>query len=511
MERTTYPFPLAADSSHHSHYHRFMLGVEASVLAPFPKPYCVGALSRELPGLAEGLDLARWRKLYHASIPWRPGFGASHYAVGNVPPHCALPPEYGRPVRRFAAFDFVQIADPSVSALALVAGDRRVLERFVALADGFCSGVERGVRARDAGPSGSRSTGRMLAGQFAEPNNRWLMPFLHVHSRVLNFTSFGEAPGFLCCVDAASLARAGQGEMRRWAGRQAEFLSDLGYRAEVRGDRFPVLRVAGVAEKLLASMEAPRIAVLNILERLILGGGLPEHRGLVAQLPAAAIASMAEQLEALVASSLAYHRPAKVGIPSEGPWRGAVREHLGRQCPDALLALDAAAARARAALFDESLVPAPPVDAAHWHAPRAEALEARQQLPCDPELATTPVAAAPDPRAMGWLAREFEATIAEVNERICRAGPHDPVLSLRSILPELDQSCAGAEPGQVRESRALIGVELDLIARREPAAMRLERAPGILPRFPLPSLGDIFERAIVPRMACEQEIGGRSR
>ena len=57
MERPTYPFPLAVNSSHHSHYHRFLLGVAPSVLAPFPKPYCIGSLGPELSGLTESLDL----------------------------------------------------------------------------------------------------------------------------------------------------------------------------------------------------------------------------------------------------------------------------------------------------------------------------------------------------------------------------------------------------------------------------------------------------------------------
>jgi len=75
MERSAYPFPLAATSSHHSHYHRFLLGADPSVISPFPKPYCVGSLGAPMGRLAEDLNLARWRKLYHAAFPWVPGFG----------------------------------------------------------------------------------------------------------------------------------------------------------------------------------------------------------------------------------------------------------------------------------------------------------------------------------------------------------------------------------------------------------------------------------------------------
>ena len=263
MESSTYPFPLAASSSHHSHYHRFLLGADPAVLAPFPKPYCFGALSQTMSRLAQNLDLPRWRKLYNGAFPWVEGFGPNHYDVGNVAPHRPLPRAYGRPFRKFGAFDIVQVADPSVSALALVAGDQRVLDRFTAMGDGFCTRLEAGACAHAPGPSGTRQTGRMLAGLFVEPNNRWLMPFLHVHVRVLNFTSTGEAPGRLSCIDPAPMAREAQRARRQWVGRQADELSDLGYRVTLRGEPSPVIRVDGVSTRLLAAMEAPRIAVLQ--------------------------------------------------------------------------------------------------------------------------------------------------------------------------------------------------------------------------------------------------------
>jgi hypothetical protein len=509
MERNTYPFPLAVNSSHHSHYHRFLLGADPSVLAPFPKPYCVGSLAAPLGRLAGDLNLPRWRKLFHASIPWVEGFGPGHYDVGNVPAHRPLPQEYGRPSRRYGAYDFVQVADPSVSALALVAGDRRVLDRFMALGDTFCSQVEASAGTRDPGPSGLRTTGRMIAGQFAEPNNRWLMPFLHVHARVLNFTSFAETPGRLACIDSAALARGARRARADWVATQAQALSELGYRVSLGTDGAPALRVDGVSGRLVASMQAPRIAVMRILERIATGGRFPSAERLGAELPAVVIAAMAEQLESMIARSHSFFRPPKIGLPSEGPWRSAVREHLGRYCPGSLATLDAAAARARAVPCESSLFPTPPLDTAHIHVPAAEMLEAGDQRSSDPELGASGMPAPRTPAAPPWLAREFEETLAEVHERIVRVGPDDPLVGLRRILATIDQLAEGADVEQLRQSELLLGVEFGLRERRDAGMEARDVAPRPA-RIPLATLEELFEGASHGRMVQEREIGGRS-
>ena len=511
MDSSAYPFPLAAASSHHSSYHRFLLGADPSVIAPFPKPYCVGALASEMGRLSRDLNLARWRKLFHAAFPWVPGFGPGHYDLGNVPPHRPLPREYARPARRFGAFDFVQVADPCVSALALVAGDRRVLDRFRDLADDFCARVEAGACARNPGSSGGRATGRLLEGQFAEPNNRWLMPFLHVHARVLNFTSFAESPGKLECVDSAALARAGHAAKTAWVTRQAEALEGLGYRASVGPGAAPALRVDGVCVRLLAAIEAPRIAVLRILERMIGGDGPPCVERLGAELAPAVIAAMAEQLESVLARSLCAFKPAKVGIPSEGPWRAAVREHVGRVCPESLATLDAAAARAKATLLGSAVFPAPALDAAHCHAPLTESFEAGMQHPLDPELVAG-AQEAPGRPSSGWLVREFVRTLGDLNARIARRGTDEPLAPYRRMLAAIDGLSEGASPEQLRQSELLLGVELDRRARQVAPDVDAEwgRRPGGRQAHRLVSLEELFENASLPRLTCEQEIGGRS-
>jgi hypothetical protein len=461
MDTGTYPFPLAANSCHHSRYHRFLLGADPAILAPFPKPYCQGALVAPMRRLAETLTLQSWRKLFHGAIPWVEGFGPEHYAIGNVPAHRPLPRDYRRPLRRFGAFDFVQAADPSLTALALVAGDQRLIQRFALLGNTFCSEVETDVQARGTGPAPARWTGRLLAGQFLEPNNRWLMPYLHVHARVLNFTSPAEAPQRLACLDREALARAGARANRDWVAGQAGALSELGYRVAASGGARADLRVDGVGERLLAAMEAPRIAVLRLLERIVLGGCEPSADRLGAEMPPAVLAAMAEQLETFLARSLAFHKPPKVSFPSEGPWRDAVREHLRRHCPEDLALLDAAARQARAVPLEAAIFPAPPLDPAHAHAPALADLRGACQLPGDPELGAGIEEREPIRAPSLGLVREFEETLTEVNDRLVRVGLADPLVALRRTLARIDHPTEGADPEQLRQAAVLLDLELD--------------------------------------------------
>ncbi len=500
MEQGAYPFPLAAHSSHHSRYHRFLLGADPAVLAPFPKPYCLGALCAPLHHLAGNLNLQSWRKLFHGAIPWVDGFGPEHYAIGSIPPHRPLPREYGRPLRRFGAFDFVQAADPCVSALALVAGDQRIIERFTLLANDFCARLEPGVQATHPGPSGVRATGRMLSGQFIEPNNRWLMPYLHVHARVLNFTSFADAPPRLACLDRGALARCGERAKRGWLDRQADALSDLGYRVAGRPIEAPGLRVEGVPERLVATLEAPRLAVLRILERLVLG----ERERLAAHMPPAVVAAMADQLESMLTRSLAYHKPPKIGLPSEGPWRDAVREHLRSYCPGELALLDATAARAKAVPLQAAIFAAPALDPAHAHAPVADEFEAACQLPTDPELGAGFSLREPARTTSLWLVREFEQALAEVNDRLVRSGPGEPLAALRATLAASDHMAQGADPEQLRQSVVLLDLELDRRANLPDRANGRDRSPGHL------APDDLAECAATAYRVGERDFGGRT-
>jgi hypothetical protein len=155
--------------------------------------------------------------------------------------------------------------------------------------------------------------------------------------------------------------------------------------------------------------------VLRLLERIIAGDREPSAERLGAELPPAVIAAMAEQLESVLARSLSIYKPAKIGIPSEGPWRGAVREHMFHHCPEALAKLDAAATRARAVLSESAVFSTPPLDPAHCHAPGIESIEAPDQMPIDPELGAGCAPSEPEQAVSRWLVLEFGRTLAEVN------------------------------------------------------------------------------------------------
>jgi len=512
MSHSSYPFPLAVNSSHHSDYHRFLLGAEPGVLAPFPKPRCIGALAAALPDLSGDLTLAKWRKLYHASIPWTAGFGPAHYSLGNVASHRPLPADYARPARKFGAYDFVQIADPSVSALALVAGDERVLSGFLDANDDFCLRAESRVAAHRPGPSGSPITGRSLVGQFAEPNNRWLMPLLHVHNRFLNFTSFIEEPAVLRCVDHGELSKAGRHARSAFPKSQGEILSELGYKIDFSGDAASGLRIQGVSERLLAAMEAPRIAVLRLLERMLGENGGSQIPGFGGETGTAMIAAMADRLESMLVQSLSFYRPPKVALPSAGPWQRAVRANLAQVCPGDLEALDGAVIQARAMRADRpasvrsataQTFTASPLDQAHRHVPALEAFAAREQQGLDPDFVRNFQREPPDDEPCLWLARQFEETFQTVRTDIRQGGLYRP---FRRTLLQIDQCSEGASLEELKRADRILMTEVEHRAKWFAAELIRNVAPPWSRDRPLDAPEHLFETP-----AAALGLGGRER
>jgi TrwC relaxase len=492
MDTSPAPFPLAVHSGHHSSYHRFLLGADPATLAPLPKPSCIGSLSEPLDNLREPLDLARWRKLYNGSFPWREGFGGVHYTLGAVPANHALPRGYERPARRFAAYDTVLIAEPAVSLLALVAGDARIIDGFQSLAVSRGLFLERGAAFRRPETRELVPTGRLVLGIFTEPNNRWLMPMLHAHCRVLNLTSEASQPRRLHCIDAGPLARAAARIGPAWVRGQADLLGQLGYRATVDCDGR--LDVQGVSPALAAALATPRCAVLRLLELLIIGDRRPYPGFLESEMPRPILAAMAEQLEAVLGTSLNRYKPAKIDVPATGPWRTAVRAHLRQSGPAALDRLDQEAIRAGARPLAGEVIPCPTEDEAHRHGPDPWTLGAVAQGPCDPELGMDqPRAAEPSE----WLAREFAEILWEMNARQ-RSGLVDPdVTRLSTLARALD---APGEPPSHEGARQAAEFIDDELARRRPPERR-----------PLPSIDAFLEESRGLGLTHGVHLGGLCR
>jgi hypothetical protein len=189
-----------------------------------------------------------------------------------------------------------------------------------------------------------------------------------------------------------------------------------------------------------------------------------------------------------------------MGIPADGPWRSAVREHLHTLCPDSVERLDLAASRARAVVSGTAIYPSPPTDFAHCHAPQLSDLEARLQQPNDPELGATNAYQVEHLIRSEWLAAEFERTIDEVNERIVRTGPNDPLVSLRKLTEQVDRVTVGADPVQLKHSLQLLCV--GIASRQGPKKSR--DYADLVP------LDNFLERTESLHYAGVRDMGGRS-
>jgi hypothetical protein len=153
---------------------------------------------------------------------------------------------------------------------------------------------------------------------------------------------------------------------------------------------------------------------------------------------------------------------------------------------------------------------APSLDPAHRHAPSIDETEAQLQMPSDPELGADLRQARPPP-APPWLVREFESVLGEVNARVVRAGPGDPLVGLGSLLATIDQLAEGASPEQLRQSSSLVAVEMDRARMGLAGGSRPEREMQSWGRGQLVPLEHLFEDAAVFRSALpSHEMGGRS-
>jgi hypothetical protein len=114
-------------------------------------------------------------------------------------------------VEHHPGWDFAVNAPKSVSIMALVAGDDRILaahERAVGIALGYLE-EHATLRRRDSGEIVQETTGRLIFARFTEHASRELDPHLHTHVVVMNMTNRWRAwkPG-RCLPNRWSRARS---------------------------------------------------------------------------------------------------------------------------------------------------------------------------------------------------------------------------------------------------------------------------------------------------------------
>lgn len=98
-------------------------------------------------------------------------------------------------IEHHPGWDFAVNAPKSVSIMALVAGDARIIaahEKAVDVALGYLE-EHASLRRRDSGEIVHETTGRLIFARFQEHASRELDPHLHTHVVIMNMTNRGEA------------------------------------------------------------------------------------------------------------------------------------------------------------------------------------------------------------------------------------------------------------------------------------------------------------------------------
>jgi hypothetical protein len=134
----------------------------------------------------------------------------------------------------------------------------------------------------------------------------------------------------------------------------------------------------------------------------------------------------------------------------------------------------------------------------------ADEFEAACQLPTDPELGAGFSLRETGRTTSIWLVRQFEQALAEVNDRLVRSGPGEPLAGLRATLAASDHLAQGADPDQLRQSVVLLDLELDRRANLPDRATGGGRSPRHL------APDDLAECAAAAYRVGEREFGGRT-
>lgn len=157
-------------------------------------------------------------------------------------------------IQHHPGWDFAVNAPKSVSIMALVAGDTRIIEAHEKAVGTALSWIEEhaATRARVNGEITERTTGRLLFARFTEHASRELDPHLHTHVVVMNLTNDGAGERFVSLETRAMYAEqmvAGQ----IYRNELAHLLRERGYDVEF-DPRKGLFEIRGVPRDLIADM-----------------------------------------------------------------------------------------------------------------------------------------------------------------------------------------------------------------------------------------------------------------
>lgn len=161
-------------------------------------------------------------------------------------------------IQHHPGWDFAVNAPKSVSIMALVAGDERIIaahEKAVDVAIGYLE-EHAALRRRDSGEVVHETTGRLIFARFQEHASRELDPHLHTHVVVMNMTNGREhAPMASLETRAMFVEQMTAGQVYR--NELAAELKTLGYdiSADQRNGRF---EISGVPHALIEDMSQRR-------------------------------------------------------------------------------------------------------------------------------------------------------------------------------------------------------------------------------------------------------------
>jgi len=160
----------------------------------------------------------------------------------------------GGEIQHHPGWDFAVNAPKSVSIMALVAGDERIIEAHERAVGVALSWIEEhaATRQRIDGEITERTTGRLIFARFTEHASRELDPHLHTHVVVMNITNDGKAERFLSLETRAMYAEqmvAGQ----IYRNELAHLLRERGYEVEF-DPRKGLFEIRGVPRDLIADM-----------------------------------------------------------------------------------------------------------------------------------------------------------------------------------------------------------------------------------------------------------------